>query len=347
MKNLSNLKRKLKLYTETAQLLGIKNTLICGKRYVLQKIGGWPKCFAIEPSSFCNLDCAFCVTKELKVWEHREKNFLSFDEFKKLIDEVLPFCYRLDFAFCGEPLMNKEVHKMFKYASDKRMLTSLFTNATFLTDENIDKLLDSGLSRIFTAFESFNKEIYEGTKKGAKFDVTRKNIEKLIKKKEGRGQKFPQIIIRMVVTKKNANEVDDFIKHVKEMGADAAAIKPLGIWPQGSKKYRETMLNEFVTVDHPMTRHTKDKNGNIIPMPKEKPCTSIDSPVLTSDGSIFLCWYDALGESKVGNINKESFKSIWKRTEKFRKKQAKEGNAYSICENCLGRGAAGKIIKFK
>lgn len=342
---MNNLIRRFKLYLDAARLVGFKNTLISAKRIVVQKLGKYPKVIAIEPSSFCNLNCAFCITKELKVWEHRRKNFLSFDEFKRVVDNTKHFCYRMDFAFCGEPLMNPEIYKMFKYASDRGILTSLFTNATFLTEENIEKILDSGLHRIFTAFESFDKNVYEKTKVGAKYDVTMKNIKKLISQKKKRESKLPEIIIRMVVTKKNVDEIDAFINHVQSMGADAAAVKPLGIWPHGSEEYKRNMLNEYVP-DHPMSRYRKDKNGNFIPMEKEKPCTSIDSPVLTSDGSIFLCWYDAIGKSNVGNVNENTFCEIWEKSKKFREEKMAGGNPFPFCKDCLGRGAPGKIIHF-
>ena len=338
--------KRFKIYLEAAKLVGLKNTLLAIKKIIVQKLGDYPKGIAVELSAFCNLNCAFCIVKKIKVWEYRQKKLLSFEEFKKLVDNVQHFCHRIDFAGAGEPLLNPEAYKILKYSSDRGILTSLFTNATFLTDENVDKLLDSGVHRVFTAFESFDPKIYETTKVGAHYDVTERNITRLIAEKKRRGLKLPHIILRMVVTKKNYKDIDAYIKAAREVGADAAAVKPLGIWPQGSPEYKRTMLEEFV-VDHPMSRHKKDENGNFVPMEKEKTCTSIDMPKIFSDGSICLCAYDALGESVVGNINEDSFVNIWKKSKQFRKEKMSKGNALSICDECLGRGAAGIIINFR
>ena len=105
------------------------------------------------------------------------------------------------------------------------------------------------------------------------------------------------------------------------------------------------MFKEMIP-DHPISRYRKDEQGKFIKMEKERPCPSVDTPVIMSDGSVCLCWYDAFGESIVGNINEDTFNNIWKKSKSFRKKMMK-GNALTICDECLGCGAAGRIIHFK
>jgi len=345
MINLKNFSRRFGLYVQVARLLGFKNSARNFKRLLVRKLGRYPKAVAVEVSSWCNLNCAFCVTKDIKVWEHREKKFLTFVEFKKLVDDIEYFCGRINFACAGEPLMNPEIYDMFAYANQKGIFTSLFTNATFLTSQNIENLLNSPPTRIFTALESFDKVVYEKTKVGAKHDIVKSNIENLVAQKKKKGQKTPQIVLRMVVTKKNYQEIDNYVQLARAMGVDAAAMKPLGVWPQGNKAYKEYMFKELI-VEHPMSRYKKDANGKFVRLPRNAPCISIDTPMVLSDGCVCLCWYDALKESMVGNVNKMNFVDIWKRTAKFRKKKMSQGHAFPICKECLGIGAAGKIINF-
>ncbi len=241
--------------------------------------------------------------------------------------------------------MNPETYKMIAYASSKGILTQLCTNTTLLIKENSDKILDSGLHRIFIALESFKKEVQEEIKVGSHYDDLRKNIQYLVQEKKRRKLKVPQIVSRMVVTEKNKDEIEEYLKQIKELGVDKGGVKPLGIWPQGGKDYKRKMFEEFVT-DHPISRYKKDKHGNWQKMPKEGPCPSIDTPVVTSGGTVVLCWYDALKESAVGNINEDTFCNIWKKSKPFREKLLK-GNSLSICDDCLGRGAPGEIIDLK
>jgi radical SAM protein with 4Fe4S-binding SPASM domain len=332
----------LKKYIRALTLLKLRHWPITLKRFLVQKIMKYPKVIAIEPSSWCNLNCAFCVTKEIKVWESRRKKMLTFAEFKKLVDETKHFCYRMDFAFCGEPLMNPEVYKMVEYASSKGILTQLCTNATFLIKDNADKILDSGLHRIFIAFESVKKEVHEQTKIGSDYETVKNNIKYLAEEKKRRKLKVPRIITRMVLTKKNENDIEEYLKQAKKLGADRAGIKPLGVWPQGGKEYREKMFSELIT-DHPISRYKKDEHGNWQRLPKDCACPSISTPVITSGGTVVLCWYDALKESAVGNINEDTFTNIWKKSKPIRDKMAK-GDYLSICKECLGHGAPGQII---
>jgi radical SAM protein with 4Fe4S-binding SPASM domain len=126
---------------------------------------------------------------------------------------------------------------------------------------------------------------------------------------------------------------------------DAISPKPLIIWPQGTEHYKRRMRDEFA-LDHPVSRYRAEASGRLVPLEREVACPSLRTPAVLSDGSVCLCWYDALGESVVGNINASSFRAIWKRSEPFRTGQMAGGKALSICSECVGVGSrAHEIIR--
>jgi radical SAM protein with 4Fe4S-binding SPASM domain len=321
-----------------ARLLGFKRTFLYAMRTLVQIVGDFPRIITVEASSWCNLDCPFCVTKELKVWEYREKEFFSFVEFKNLIDDTRHFCSRLIFSLYGEPLSNRELFKMIEYAEKKGILTTIFTNATLLTKNNIDNLLKSGATKVITSFESFEKDTYEATKRGAKLNVTQANIERLIKERNRRSLKKPQVILRVVVTKKTVGDLNTYIKKAEEMGPDAVSLKPLTVWPQGTDEYKERMFRDFV-IDHPISRFREGENGDLTLRQRKRPCMSLCTPAVLSDGTVCLCWYDSVGETAIGNLNRDSFTSIWRKSARLRRKEMSHGNAFSLCQECPGIGA--------
>jgi len=323
---------------QEARIMGLKNTFIYVMRSLIQKRNRYPKMFTVEASSWCNLNCDFCVTRDLKITQYRKKNFLSFSEFKKLIDETQYYCTRINFSLFGEPLANPEISKMIHYASKKGIFTVVFTNATLLNSELMHKLILSGLHRIIISFESFEKNIYESTKCGAVQKKTEQTVRDFILIRNKYHLKKPQVVLRAVLTQKIANSTDIFIKKAKMMHVDAVSFKPFTVWPQASAAFKKKMIRDYV-VDHQVSRHVKYKNKQFKLRSQTGLCPSLYNPSLLSDGSICLCWYDMAGETKIGNINNSSFLSLWKKNQKFRESCMAFGKAYSICNECPGIGA--------
>lgn len=328
-------------FVELIELLGVRNTILYLEREIVQRRRGYPAAIGIHPSARCNLDCAFCVYQDIKPWRYRKKNLLSYEEFKTVVDES--YCTRILFSG-GEPLLNKEIYKMFEYAAQKGIVTELYSNAMLLTD--VDKILDSKPTKIITALESTKKEVYESTKARGDYDRLRNNIERLISEKGKRGLKVPQVILQMVISQKNVDEIDDFINLARKLGADKVSVKPLGVWPQGDDEYKEKMFSEFVP-DHPISRYKRDEKGNFVPRDRRRPCPSNHYAQVMSDGDVLLCTYDVMDYSKVGNINEESFARIWEKSANFRKKVMSKGDAFPICKECLGIGPSAREVRLK
>lgn len=321
-----------------ARSLGIKKTLRFALRYLTGKLFDFPEAITVEASSRCNLNCKFCITTELGPKKKRGRDFFPLADFKPLVDDICRLCPRMNFSLYGEPLLNPELSEMIAYSEKKGMATTLVTNATLLTPENRQKLLDSGLTRVITSLESFKREIYETTKCGGSLDKTRENIHAFIEEKRRRNLKSPQIVLRRVVTKKTVDDLDAFFKKARELGADAVSLKPLAVWAQGSIEYKTSILDEFA-VDHRISRFEKNEQGQFILKKRSTPCFSLKTPGVLSDGRVVLCWYDPLGETVMGSIGEESFKTVWKKTRSFRKKRMISGEAFSICQECAGIGA--------
>ncbi len=98
--------------------LGIKNIVL-----------PLPISLIIEPTNACNLHCPTCPTGSGKI--NRPVRMMSFEEFKKIIDQVKTHVDRIYLYSYGEPFLNKELLKMTKYAVSAGIYVEISTNGLF------------------------------------------------------------------------------------------------------------------------------------------------------------------------------------------------------------------------
>lgn len=90
----------------------------------------------IEITNVCNLNCSFCLP------HNRENKFMSFDEFKLILDKIKPYTNYIYLHIKGEPLLHPDVDTFIEYAYNNGFFINLTTNATLLKEHlHITKFL--------------------------------------------------------------------------------------------------------------------------------------------------------------------------------------------------------------
>ena len=116
----------------------------------------------VESSGYCNLRCAFCPhgmdAKALK------KDIMSAELFEKLIGDLAAFPEKIKlirFTGEGDPLVNKNIIKMLKYAKERKVAEriELISNGTLLSADLIENL-PRFLDRIIFSIEGLSAEEY-------------------------------------------------------------------------------------------------------------------------------------------------------------------------------------------
>lgn len=304
---------------------------------------GYPETIAFEPVSRCILDCEFCILRDLKTWEYRRKTIMTFEEFKKIIDDIAFLTTNIEFSG-GEPLLNKDIFRMFRHARERNICTLLATNAQLLGyRNNLKDLMGSPPDKMLIAYESIDKETYEAIRRRGKHDVLVSNIRALIEEKRKRKQKYPIIILQMVLTKKNMHQEGLFWESVKALGADYGSVKPLGVWPEGSPEYDRKMVEEYVVPhsEHSISRHEIDENDNVICFRKPGQCPAVQHCYIGSGGEVYPCWYIVTQMPSFGNAVDDNFVEIWngQAYREYREKMLNDW-AHPLCHKCIGIGIA-------
>ena len=166
------------------------------KSFVLRNM---PMHLDIEASSRCNLRCSFC--DKLPNLKSGQLGNIDLALFKHIIDQFDQSnrLWGLKLSYRGEPLINREVPDMVRYAKEHGVLDVYFNTNGLLMDENMcRKLIDAHLDRVSISIDGINAQEYESVRIGGKFSILMENLNSLKTIKKECGVDYPRIRIQTV-----------------------------------------------------------------------------------------------------------------------------------------------------
>jgi len=221
----------------------------------------------------------------------RKKMTMGMDTFTRIIDQVCVNKPRIILHISGEPLLNKNVFEMIRYAKDKGCKVTMVTNAVLLTREVSIRILKTSLDNIFFSFDGCTPEIYEKIRVGAKFNQVKSQIETFLKLRSEMNTTGPIVVIEIISMKETEKNIPDFIKYWQRKSVDRIGIRLAGTW--------------LGLVDDHGTR-TEMKGFGF------KPCDSLFfGCAILAEGTVVPCCMDLEGRLPLGNILEQSFDEIW------------------------------------
>lgn len=290
---------------------------------------GMPVSASIEATTNCNLQCVECPSGQRKF--SRPTGSISIDNFKKYLDPISHYLTYLIIYFQGEPYLNKFFFEMVRYAKTKRIYTATSTNGHFLNDENAKKTIESKLDKLIISLDGTDQETYSSYRKNGNFDNVISGIKNLVEWKTKLKSTSPYIIIQFLVLKTNEHKITEIKQLAKDLQVDELQLKTAQIYG-----YKND--NSLIPSNGKYSRYFIGAEGKVVLKKKIKNrCLRLwQSLVITWDGDIVPCCFDKDAEYKMGNLNKELFKKIWRNSsyKNFRKKVISNRNKIEICCNC-------------
>ncbi len=268
----------------------------------------------IEASSLCNLRCTFC--DKLPLLQKNQLGNLSFETFRNVMDQFSPEegqrLWGLKLSYRGEPLINKEVPEMVRYAKERGVLDIYFnTNGMLLTEEVSKALIEAHLDRISVSIDGTDREEYESVRIGAKLDTVLANIRTLRSLREAYQVTYPKIRIQTV--KLPGLDLEKYINTWRDDADEVAAID------FKDESCRNTTLRGSWACPQLWQRMT-----------------------IEWDGTIFGCNNDDLRSICLGNVNERSIYDCWhdERLMEIRRRHM-QGASHEIddCNGCPWRTA--------
>lgn len=294
-------------------------------------VRGYPFSIMVEPSAFCNLKCPMCPKIQENV--KRKEGNMDFENYKRLIDEVSDYAIFLFLWNYGEPLMNKNLPKMIKYAKSKNMFVVTSSNIQLLTPETAKGLISSGLDYLTISFDGASEDTYtkyRNAKAGnhGTFERAIKNIKMLVEEKNRQKSRTPLLNLQFIVMKDNEKEIPKIKELAGMMGVDRLVLKKPVI-------AKEENLSKLLP---------KNKKFVINPYAEEYASNKFCirpwfQSVVNWDGSVVPCCYDHRFKFVFGNAFKDGFGNVWnnKKYVDFRKNIISDINSIDICRHCSGK----------
>ena len=270
----------------------------------------YPVSFVIDPCNCCNLKCALCPTR--KEDKDRKRSFMNFNIFKKIIDECGDYLWDIILYSWGEPLLNKDIFEIIKYARKRKIDIALSTNLNNFNDEICINLIRSGLNTLAVSLDGASQETVIKYQKGNNFNLVMNNIERLISMKEKLKSRTPIIEWRYVVNKYNENEIKKAQKIAEKLKIYLNLNKlwcDMGNILVSDQQSNYESVKSWLPKDERLSMYdySKKQRRDI-----KKFCNLLwVHSTIQSDGGVTPCcavWHDKFD---FGNIKNSSFKAIW------------------------------------
>jgi len=128
----------------------------------------------LEVTNHCNMQCPMCpVNHEME----REKGFMDFSLFKRIVDENPEAEFFLLMNW-GEPLLHPRLFEMIRYIRQRKGRALLTTNGKLLTEVNMRALIESGLDRVTVSLDGVGS-VYESIR-GLPYSEIKERIQKFV-----------------------------------------------------------------------------------------------------------------------------------------------------------------------
>lgn len=254
----------------------------------------------VDPSDACNFKCKFCPTSDRALMKSvgRPWRQMPFDLFKKIADDMTEFSRKVEVLRLykdGEPLINKHLADMIKYAKDvgasKRVDTT--TNAALLTKDKGKAIADAGLDRINISIYGVSNEHYKNFS-GVKLEFERvlANVREFY---EVRGN--CEMLVKTVGDTLSNREKEMFLEQFGDYSDKIYIEHIMSCWPEFD------LRGVDVNKEHGIYGQ-EIKEVNVCPYP-------FYGMAVNSDGLSSVCFLDWGRKLIIGDVKESSVKDIW------------------------------------
>ncbi len=290
---------------------------------------GLPMSLSVEPTTACNLRCPECPSG-LRSFT-RPTGKISAATFEKIIDELHKTLIYLTFYFQGEPYLHPQFTDMVHYAHSKRIYTATSTNAHFLSLENAEKTVKSGLDKLIISIDGTSQETYEAYRKGGKLQKVIEGTQNMVLMKKKLRSRTPHLVFQFLVVRPNEHQINEVRKLTKEMGVNELQLKTAQIYDYQNG-------SDLLPSDQSFSRYALQNDGSFrIKNDFKDECWRMwQGCVITWDGRVVPCCFDKDAHHVLGNVLEQDFRTIWQSAEyqAFRTQLFNNRSQIEICKNC-------------
>jgi radical SAM protein with 4Fe4S-binding SPASM domain len=298
------------------------------------RILGRPMNVTIEPTNVCNLECPVCETGAGILG--RPDGHMSLEQFRTIVDRVAGHTNTLMFYFMGEPFMNRDAYDMIRYA--KQAGIPFVTTCTNGDPVDPARLVESGIDEVAFQIGGTTQETHQVYRVNSKLDRVLRNLSETLRLKRERRPAM-RVTAGFILMKHNEHQVDDFVRTMRELGADSfQVIDPCVRTVEQGKRMLPTDRDHWYYDPEAFERGIL--RPRVLP---DNDCPWIHySVTIHVNGDVVPCCRDPRGQEVVGNLLRQSLDEVWngERFRSFRERLRRDQGSIEICRLCSGYGAS-------
>jgi radical SAM protein with 4Fe4S-binding SPASM domain len=274
-----------------------------------------PEVVEIFPTNYCNFHCPHCRFKH----HHAGASaFMSFELIQRLLAELAQREVRtLELSGGGEPLVHPHIAELFDCFIQGRFKVGLITNGyAFVNRPDLQEKAARCCSWIRFSIDAFSSPTYRRVHggKALEYGGLRRAIMDLRKRASG----WPQVGVKILISKLNATDVPLAISEAARMGVDYLQLKFLGspqalaLNPQEIERISDQVREQMGSNHHGSLRI--DFLPPYLGAPGSEKCLmTFLHPVIDWDGEVYVCAFfeHRKQNHSLGNIRNRSFFDVW------------------------------------
>ncbi len=297
----------------------------------------YPSKISIESGNVCNLRCPLCPTGQHD--KGAQKGFVSFEVFKKTVDELGRHLTLIRLYNWGEPLLNKELLRMVHYANERGIDVKISTNLSLkMEDHQLEELIKAGLEKIYISCNGASAESYLKYHVGGDFSLVVENMKRLVRKQREMPGCRAKLVWLFHVFRHNEHEIAAARTLAREIGIP---IKISRMRPDMGREVFET-IQKALERDKSWIPNNPEYTVASTKRPKRIGCMlPWTETVINWDGSVLPCCAVYSEKYAFGNVLENSFGEIWNNemyTAARKEILGLKNNKHTICHICKNSG---------
>ncbi|HEX2032099.1 MAG TPA: radical SAM protein [Actinomycetota bacterium] len=298
-----------------------------------------PRHVQFEVTGACNLRCRMCLVR-YQPPINKIQGSLPFELFRRVVDAI-PGLRKITLQGLGEPLLAPDLFAMIEYVKPRGIRMGFNTNATLLTRDRAERLVDGQLSWLHFSLDGATASTFEGVRDGASFDRVRRNIEGLVEVMRERGTRTPRLELVFVAMRRNVHELADVVRLAGAWGIGKVWVQNLShSFSDTEPAGRFSEIRSFAAAEalwngnghgdggaaraFAEARHAAEEVGVTLRLPEREEGAGprqegepgcwwpFGETYITHDGKVLPCCM-VMGPERatLGDLNVEDFPSIW------------------------------------
>lgn len=260
-----------------------------------------PLTIYLEPTNVCNFGCTMCP-ESFPDYAERAGYYeaMDYELYLEIVRQIQEFgqpLRSLKFYFEGEPLLNRRVHEMIRWAKLQQVAerTELTTNGSMLTAYQSGALIDSGLDYLQVSIYSVIPEDHDRITGQARFrpnDIAA-NVWRLHWTRKEKGAATPFIHAKLMYDSETGRQ--KFFDRYRDI-CDEMSVQAQHNW------MGDVRTESLVQIEGLGEQPTQQKR--VCPFP-------FYMLTIKANGDVSVCCVDWRGSLKLGNVAEQSLKQMW------------------------------------